>query len=129
MEFKSTDKAPAAVGPYSQAVQSGNLIFCSGMIPLSPETKSVVGDDIESQTRQVFANLNGLMSGIGASLDQVVKTTVFLTNMGDFGAFNAIYAEAFGDHKPARSTVAVAALPLGVLVEIECIVETSTTLG
>ena len=123
MEFKSSDKAPAAVGPYSQAVQSGNLIFCSGMIPLDPETKAVVGDDIASQTQQVFANLNGLMSGIGASLNQVVKTTVFLTNMGDFGAFNAIYAEAFGDHKPARSTVEVAALPLGVLVEIECIVE------
>lgn len=123
MEFKSSDQAPAAVGPYSQAVQTGNLIFCSGMIPLDPATKAVAGDDIEAQTRQVFDNLNGLLNGIGSSLSQVVKTTVFLTNMGDFGAFNAVYAEGFGDHKPARSTVEVSALPLGVLVEIECIVE------
>lgn len=123
MEFKSSDRAPAAVGPYSQAVQTGNLIFCSGMIPLDPVTKSVVGEDVEGQTRQIFANLDGLLSGIGSSLDRVVKTTVFLTNMADFAAFNAVYAEAFGDHQPARSTVAVAALPLGVCVEIECIVE------
>ena len=123
MDYLSSKSAPAAVGPYSQAVQSGNLIFCSGMIPLSPETKEVVGKDIEAQTKQVFENLKGLMDGIGASLDQVVKTTVFLTNMSDFGAFNAVYADGFGDHKPARSTVEVAALPLGVLVEIECIVE------
>lgn len=123
METKSSPHAPAAVGPYSQAVQSGSLIFCSGMIPLDPETKAVVGETIEEQTAQVFKNLDGLLNGIGASLSSVVKTTVFLTNMADFGRFNAVYAEGFGDHKPARSTVEVSALPLGVQVEIECIVE------
>ena len=123
MEFQSSDKAPAAVGPYSQAVKTGNLIFCSGMIPLDPETKKVAGDDIESQTQQVFRNLSGLLTGIGSSLYHVVKTTVFLTNMADFSKFNAVYQEGFGEHKPARSTVEVSALPLGVLVEIECIVE------
>lgn len=93
------------------------------MIPLDPATGSVVGDEIEAQTHQVFSNLKGLLGSQDRSLDNVIKTTVFLDSMGDFAAMNAIYAEYFGAHKPARSTVEVAKLPLGVKVEIECIVE------
>ena len=122
MEFIKTEAAPTAVGPYSQAVCCGDLLFCSGMIPLDPESGQVAGEDVVIQTRQVFYNLRGLLGSQNLELNQVVKTTVFLDDMSSFAAFNEVYAEEFGGHKPARSTVEVAKLPLGVLVEIECIV-------
>ena len=123
MRTVQSQSAPAAVGPYSQAVEAAGLMFCSGMIPLDPGTMEVVGEDAAAQTRQVFRNLHALLGDSGRSLGDVVKSTVFLDDMGDFQAMNAVYAEEFGDHKPARSTVEVAKLPLGVKVEIECVVE------
>ena len=118
-----TDRAPAAIGPYSQAVAVGKLLFTAGQIPLDPATMAVVGDDIVSQTRQVMSNLSALLDEAGCGFESVVKSTVFLTDMAHFAAFNEVYAEAFpGDAPPARSTVAVAGLPKGVLVEIELIV-------
>lgn len=101
-------------------MQAGNLLFVSGQIPLTPEG-NVAGDDIETQTRQVLANLNGVLNQAGAQLVNVAKTTVFLTDLGDFAKMNALYAEAFGEHRPARSTVQVAKLPRDVRVEIEAI--------
>ena len=115
-----TDKAPAAIGPYSQAVVWGNLIFTSGQIPLTPEGKLVEGG-IEEQTHQVFRNLAAVLEAAGASFRNVVKATVFLKDMNQFGKVNEIYALYFGDHKPARSTVEVARLPRDVLVEIELV--------
>jgi 2-iminobutanoate/2-iminopropanoate deaminase len=115
-----TDKAPAAIGPYSQAVVWGNLIFTSGQIPLTPEGKLVEGG-IEEQTHQVFRNLAAVLEAAGASFRNVVKATVFLKDMNQFGKVNEIYASYFGDHKPARSTVEVARLPRDVLVEIELV--------
>lgn len=125
MKIRTSEFAPAAVGPYSHAVESCNLLFCSGQIPLDPATGKMAGDDIATQTEQVFANIRGLLKGLERELSDVVKTTIFLTDMGDFGTVNGIYADAFGDHKPARSTVAVAQLPLGAKIEIECIVESA----
>ncbi len=117
-----TEHAPAAIGPYSQAIVSGDLVFTAGQIPLDPATMTLVGDgDIAAQTRQVFSNLKAILEAAGASLDSVVKTTVFLKDMGDFTAMNEVYAKAFGDHKPARSTVEAARLPKDVKVEIEAI--------
>ena len=121
MDIITTDKAPAAIGPYSQALKIGNLVFCSGQIPLIPGTKDLAGPDIESQTRQVFENIRGVLAAAGLVMAHVVKTTVFLQSMDDFPAMNVIYAESFGAHKPARSTVEVAKLPLGARIEIECI--------
>ena len=121
MEIINAPKAPAAVGPYSHAVRQGDLLFCSGQVPLSPEDGKIVGDTVEPQTHQVFANIKAVLDSQGLTLENVVKTTVFLQSMGDFPAMNAIYSEHFGTHKPARSTVEVAKLPLGALVEIECI--------
>ena len=115
-----TDKAPAAIGPYSQAVVWGNLIFTSGQIPLTPEGKLVEGG-IEEQTHQVFRNLAAVLEAAGASFRNVVKATVFLKDMNQFGKVNEIYALYFGDHKPARSTVEVARLPRDVLAEIELV--------
>jgi 2-iminobutanoate/2-iminopropanoate deaminase len=120
METVSTPNAPAAIGPYSQAVRFGNLLFLSGQIPLTPEGEIVSGG-IEEQTRQVLRNLEAVLAAAGATLRDVVKTTVFLKDMNDFAAFNQVYASFFGDHRPARSTVQAAALPRGVLVEIELI--------
>ncbi|KAG9012084.1 hypothetical protein FRB93_002227 [Tulasnella sp. JGI-2019a] len=117
----STKDAPSAIGPYSQAIKTGNLVFASGCIPLDPETMEVVSGGIEAQTTQSLKNLKAVVEAAGSSLDGVAKTTVFLKNMGDFVAMNKIYAEVFGDHKPARSAVEVARLPKDVLVEIECI--------
>lgn len=115
-----TNNAPAAVGPYSQGIDAGNLVFCSGQAGLDPATGQLV-EGVEAQTRQIFANLSAVLGAAGLSLDDVVKTTVFLTNMDDFKAMNAVYATFFGETPPARSTVAVKGLPVGALVEIDAI--------
>ena len=120
-ETISTEKAPKALGPYSQALKSGNLVFCSGQIPINPATNAIEATTIEEQTRQVISNLANVLETAGASLKNVVKTTVFIKDMNDFAALNAVYAEMFGDTKPARSCVEVARLPKDVKVEIECI--------
>lgn len=117
----ATDRAPAAVGPYSQAIRAGRTVHTAGQIPLDPDTGKLVEGDVAAQTRQVLYNLAAVLEAAGSGLDQVLKTTVFLTDMADFGAMNAVYAERFGQAPPARSTVAVAALPLGARVEIEAI--------
>jgi 2-iminobutanoate/2-iminopropanoate deaminase len=117
----STDTAPAAIGSYSQAIVAGDLIFCSGQIPLDPQTGELVGDTIDAQTRRVLDNLTALLAAAGSSLEHVVKTTIFLQNMNDFQVVNAVYSEYFGTEPPARSTVQVARLPRDVLVEIEAI--------
>jgi len=116
-----TSDAPSAIGPYSQGIVYGDLIFTAGQIPLDPESMTVVDGGIEEQAERVMANLAGVVTAAGSSLGQVIKTTCFLADLGDFPTFNAVYARWFGDHKPARSTVQVAKLPLGVLVEVECI--------
>lgn len=114
---------PAAVGPYSQAVRANGFLFCSGQIPINPASGKIEETGVEGQTRQVLANIRALMASQGLDLNYVVKATVFLQSMADFPKVNALYEEAFGGHRPARSTVQVAALPLGALVEIEVIVE------
>ena len=121
-DLRFTDKAPGAIGPYSQAVAVDGWMFCSGQIPLDPSTGELVGGDIAAQTHQVLKNLTGVLEAAGASLSNVVKTTVFLEDMGDFGGMNEVYAEHFGDHKPARAAVAVRTLPKSVKVEIEAVV-------
>jgi 2-iminobutanoate/2-iminopropanoate deaminase len=123
MEIISTSKAPAAVGPYSQAVRTGNLLFCSGQIPINPATGKIEATDVEGQATQVLANVKGLLSGVGLEMKNVVKATMFLQDMGDFAKVNALYEAGFEGHKPARSTIQVAKLPLGALVEIEVIAE------
>ena len=122
MEKIFTDKAPAAIGPYSQAMRVGNLIYTSGQIPINPASGNIEAADIESQTEQVCQNLSAVLEAAGTSLDRVVKTTCFLSDMADFSAFNGIYAKHFTSC-PARSCVAVKALPKGSLVEIEAIAE------
>ena len=124
MKQIQTSKAPAAIGPYSQAMVTGQLLFTSGQIPLRPDGSLVEGG-IELQTQQVLENLRAVIEAAGATLEQVVKTTVFLKSLEDFAAMNAIYAATFGSHCPARSTVQVARLPRDVLVEIEAIVSLS----
>ena len=115
----ATENAPAAIGPYSQAVRFGNMLFCSGQIPLDPLTGEVVAGDISAQTERVMANIAAVLAAAGAGFGDVVKTTVFLVDMADFAAMNGVYARYFENHKPARSTVAVNSLPRGVRVEIE----------
>jgi 2-iminobutanoate/2-iminopropanoate deaminase len=118
----STTKAPAAIGPYSQAIVANGLVYTAGVIPLDPETKGVVGDDIHAQAERVLTSLRGLLEDAGSSLDLAIKTTCFLQDLADFPVFNEVYASYFsGDAAPARSTVQVAKLPMGVLVEVECI--------
>ena len=117
-----TNKAPAAIGPYSQAVVVGNLIFTSGQIPLNPETGILEGENITEQTHRVCKNLEAVLSAAGGSMKSAVKTVCFLSNMSDFGAFNEVYAQYFTE-KPARSCVAVKDLPKGALVEVEVIAE------
>ena len=117
----STTHAPAAIGPYSQAIRIGQFIYTSGQIALNPLDGTLVGDDVQTQTQQVMHNLQAVLASAGTSLDNVVKTTVFLASMSDFQAMNAIYATYFGEPAPARSTVAVAELPRKALVEIECV--------
>jgi 2-iminobutanoate/2-iminopropanoate deaminase len=117
-----TDGAPAPVGPYSQAIIAGDFVFCAGQIALDPTSGQLVGgSDIRLQTRRVIDNLAAVLVASGSSLDRVTKTTVFLTDLGDFAAMNEVYGERFGTHRPARSTVPVAGLPRGAKVEIECI--------
>ena len=117
----STNEAPGAIGPYSQAVRSGNFVFCSGQIPLDPKSGEIVAGDIGVQTRRVMDNIAGLLRAEGLSFDDIVKTTIFLTNLGDFQTVNQIYGSYFKNDPPARSTVQVAALPRGANVEIEVI--------
>ena len=117
-----TDKAPAAIGPYSQAMVVGNLVYTSGQIPINPESGNVEACEIESQTEQVCKNLGAVLEAAGASFDSVVKTTCFLADMADFAAFNGVYAKYFTSC-PARSCVAVKTLPKNVLVEVEAIAE------
>ena len=119
----STDQAPPAIGPYSQAIQSGGLVYCSGQIPLDPTTGELASDGIAEQTRQVLQNLSAVLEAAGSSLQQVVKTTVFLADMDDFPTMNVEYERVFAGHKPARATVEVSRLPKEVRVEIECIAE------
>lgn len=120
MELINTHKAPEAIGPYSQAVAANGLIYTSGQIALTPDGE-LIERDIKKQTRQVLTNLKNVLESVESGLDRVIKTTIYLENMDDFGIVNVIYAEYFGDHKPARSTVAVRTLPKNVLVEIDCI--------
>jgi 2-iminobutanoate/2-iminopropanoate deaminase len=121
MEIVATDKAPSAIGPYSQAVVSGHEVFTAGQIPLDPATMEIVGNDVATQTEQVLTNLAAVLNAAGTSLSQVVKTTVYLADMGDFPEMNAVYERHFGGHKPARSTVQAAGLPKQALVEIDAI--------
>jgi len=121
LEAILTENAPAPIGPYNQAIRAGGLLFCSGQIPLDPETGEIVPGGIEAQTRRVMQNIEAVLRAAGASFAQVVKTTIFLIDMNDFGTVNAIYGEYFTATPPARSTVAVAALPRGSRVEIEVI--------
>jgi len=120
MEFIATDKAPAAIGPYSQGVKVNGMFYSSGQIALTPEGE-MLGDDVVLQTKQVFANLRAVLKEAGTSLDNVVKVMAFVADINDFATVNEIYAEAFGDHKPARSLVAAKTLPKNALVEIEVI--------
>ena len=120
-----TPNAPPAAGPYSPAVRAGEWLFLAGQVPLDPATGSMVQGDAATQARQVLRNIRAVLEDCGASLDDVAKTTVFVTNLGDFAAINEVYAEAFGAHRPARSTVQVAALPGGAHVEIEAVAHLS----
>jgi 2-iminobutanoate/2-iminopropanoate deaminase len=117
----STDKAPKAIGPYSQAILAGNLVYTAGQVGLDPETMELVEGGVEAQTRQVLTNLKHVLECVDSGLNFVIKTTVFLQDMGDFAKMNAVYAEFFPENPPARSTVQVAGLPKGALVEIECV--------
>lgn len=116
-----TPNAPAAIGPYSQAVQAGNMLFVSGQIPIDPATGSFAGDDIATQTRQVLTNVKNILEAAGYSCADVVKTTVLLADIGDFAAMNAVYAEFFPENSPARACFAVKDLPRAALVEIDAI--------
>lgn len=120
-EIVSTENAPGAIGPYSQAVKIGGFVFCSGQIPIDPNTGNFVSDEVAEQTTQVLKNLSAVLEAAGTGLNNVVKTTVFLADINDFTAMNEIYAEFFGDNKPARATVQAARLPRDARVEIECI--------
>ena len=121
LKILSTNNAPAAIGPYSQAVTCGNMLFCSGQIPLDPVTGEVVTGDITSQAERVMINISAVLSAAGVGFDDVVKTTIYLVDMADFAAVNEVYGRRFPNHKPARSTVAVKSLPRNVLLEIEVI--------
>ena len=125
----STSKAPKAIGPYSQAIVTEDMVFTAGQVGLIPETMEMAEGGIEAQTRQVLTNLKHVLESANSGLNLVIKTTVFLQSMDDFAAMNGIYAEFFPENPPARSTVAVAALPKGALVEIECVAMLSPMLG
>lgn len=120
-EIVSTDKAPGAIGPYSQAIKAGGMLFCSGQIPIDPATGEFVSGGVSEQTEQVFKNLIAVLEAGGSGLDDVVKTTVFLADMADFAVMNDVYAKYFDSNKPARATVQAAGLPRGAKVEIDCI--------
>ena len=117
----STEKAPAAIGPYSQAVQAGNTVYVSGPLPIDPATGAFAGEDIRAQTRQSLTNIRSILEAVGADMSKVVKTTVLLKNIADFAAMNEVYAEFFAAPYPARAAFQVAALPKDALVEIECV--------
>lgn len=120
MEFVSTNNAPSAIGPYSQAIVHGGLVYTSGQIALTPKGE-MTENEITKQTHQVLQNLSAVLKEANSSLEKVIKTTIFLANMDDFATVNTIYAEYFSDHKPARSTVAVKTLPRNALIEIDCV--------
>ncbi len=120
-ELIHTDAAPKAIGPYSQAIKAGGVVYCSGQIPLDPSTMSVIEGSVADQTRRVLRNLDAVLNAAGSSLGQIVKTTVFLRDMNDFAEMNAAYGEFFQEQPPARATVQVARLPKDVAVEIDCI--------
>jgi len=117
----NTDQAPAAIGPYSQALKVGEMVFVSGQIPIDPATGDIVQGDIKAQTRQVLTNLNAVLAAAGSSLERTVKTTVYITNMDEFSQVNEVYSEFFKDQPPARACVEVSRLPKGVAVEIDAI--------
>ena len=121
MNIVSTQRAPAALGPYSQAIVANGMVYCSGQIPIDPATNTIHAETIEEQTRQAIANLKNVLEAAGSGLDKVVKTTVFISDMNGFAALDAVYAELFGDSKPARSCVQAARLPKDVKIEIEAI--------
>lgn len=121
MQPVHSDKAPAAIGPYSQAIEANGFLFCSGQTPLDPATMKIVEGGIEAQTRQALANVRAILQAKGLEFNNVVKSSVFLKNFADFQKMNAVYAEIFGNHRPARTTVEVSRLPLDCLVEIECV--------
>ena len=125
LEPIQSSSAPAAIGPYSQAIKVGNLLFCSGQIPLDPKTMQMVGSNAAEQAEQVLKNLAAVLAAAGGSMAQVARTTIFLVSMNDFAAVNEVYGRHFGNHKPARATVAVKELPKGSLVEIDCIASLS----
>jgi 2-iminobutanoate/2-iminopropanoate deaminase len=120
-EIIATENAPGAIGPYSQAVKTGNMVFCSGQIPIDPATGEFVSNDVAEQTDQVLKNLSAVLEAAGTNLNNVVKTTVFLADMNDFTAMNEVYSRFFSENKPARATVQAARLPKDARVEIECI--------
>lgn len=120
-EIITTENAPGAIGPYSQAIKAGNLVFCSGQIPIDPKTGDFVSSDVAEQTEQVLINLKAVLEAAGAGLSDVVKTTVFLADMGEFAAMNDVYSRHFVENKPARATVQAARLPRDARVEIDCI--------
>ncbi len=120
-EIVSTENAPGAIGPYSQAIKAGGMVFCSGQIPIDPKTGEFVSDVVSEQTDQVLRNLSEVLKAAGSSLDAVVKTTVFLADMNDFAEMNEVYGRFFSENKPARATVQAARLPRDARVEIECI--------
>jgi len=117
----STPDAPKAIGPYSQAIVHGGMVYTAGQVALDPATMELVQGDVAAQSERVFTNLRAVLAAAGSGLDRVVKTTVYLVDMADFGAMNEVYARHFGDHRPARSTVAVAGLPKGARVEIDVV--------
>ncbi len=117
----STDQAPKAIGPYSQAIVTDHLVFCSGQIALDPDTQECAAETVEDQTHQVLKNLQAVLAAAGSDLEQVVKTTIYLTDMADFAAVNTVYAEYFGESLPARATVAVSQLPKDAKIEIDAI--------
>lgn len=123
MHAHYVDNAPKAIGPYCHAMQTGNLLYCSGQTPIDPTTMQLVEGDISAQTEQAIRNLQTVLAGLGLSLRNVVKTNVYLKDMADFQGMNFVYASMFGEHRPARTTVAVNQNPLDALVEIECIAE------
>ncbi|MFO7601334.1 MAG: RidA family protein [Candidatus Desulfacyla sp.] len=126
MDPLNVPDAPDAIGPYCHAMKVGNLLFCSGQTPLDPETMELVGTTIEEQTKRVLENLSVVLAGLGLTLKNVVKTTVYIKDMADFQGMNKVYEEMFQGHKPSRTTISIKENPLDALVEIECIAELST---
>ena len=121
IDYVATDDAPKAIGPYSQGIKANGFVYTSGQIPLDPATGDLVGGSFEDQVHRVFANLKAILAAAGTDFSRVVKATVYVTDLGNFGTLNSIYASYFGDHKPARTTVEVPALPKGATVEIDLI--------